>query len=32
MKLAEFRGNALDDLRAFPDDARAEAGHQLYQV
>lgn len=25
----EFRGSALDDLRAFPVSARREAGHQL---
>ncbi len=25
----EFRGGALDDLRAFPRSARQEAGHQL---
>ena len=25
----EFRGSALDDLRAFPLSARREAGHQL---
>ena len=28
----EFRGSALDDLRAFPASARREAGHQLDQV
>jgi phage-related protein len=28
----EFRGSALDDLRAFPTAARREAGHQLDQV
>jgi phage-related protein len=28
----EFRGTALDDLRAFPEAARREAGHQLNQV
>lgn len=28
-KPLEFRGSALDDLRAFPEDARREAGHQL---
>lgn len=27
-----FRGTALDDLRAFPSDARREAGHQIDQV
>ena len=31
-KLVEFRGNSLDDLRAFPLEARREAGHQLDQV
>jgi phage-related protein len=31
-KPAEFRGSALDDLRAFPQAARREAGHQLDQV
>lgn len=28
-KSVEFRGGALADLRAFPTDARREAGHQL---
>ncbi len=28
----EFRGSALDDLRAFPLSVRREAGHQLDQV
>ena len=28
----EFRDSALDDLRAFPDSARREAGFQLDQV
>jgi phage-related protein len=28
----EFRGSALDDLRAFPEAARREAGFQLDQV
>ena len=28
----EFRGSALDDLRAFPAAARREAGYQLDQV
>lgn len=32
LKPVEFRGNALDDLRAFPLSARREAGHQLDQV
>jgi phage-related protein len=31
-KLVEFRGSALDDLRAFPQSARREAGYQLDQV
>lgn len=31
-KLVEFRGSALDDLRAFPVLARREAGYQLDQV
>ncbi|AOV16896.1 hypothetical protein BJI67_07315 [Acidihalobacter aeolianus] len=31
-KTIEFRGSALDDLRAFPSDARREAGHQIDQV
>jgi phage-related protein len=31
-KPVEFRGNALDDLRAFPAAARREAGHQLDQI
>jgi len=31
-KPIEFRGSALDDLRAFPFTARREAGHQLDQV
>jgi phage-related protein len=29
LKPLEFRGGALDDLRAFPEVARREAGHQL---
>lgn len=32
IKPVEFRGSALDDLRAFPPAARREAGHQLDQV
>jgi phage-related protein len=28
-KPVEFRGSALDDLRAFPSAAKREAGHQL---
>lgn len=31
-KPIEFRGNSLDDLRAFPLPVRREAGHQLDQV
>lgn len=31
-KPVEFRGSALDDLRAFPLSARREAGHQIDQV
>lgn len=31
-KPVEFRGSALDDLRAFPGTARREAGYQLDQV
>jgi phage-related protein len=31
-KPVEFRGRALDDLRAFPEAARREAGYQLDQV
>ncbi len=31
-KPVEFRGTALDDLRAFPVSARREAGYQLDQV
>jgi phage-related protein len=31
-KPVEFRGSALDDLRAFPKAARREAGYQLDQV
>ncbi len=32
LKPVEFRGSALNDLRAFPQAARREAGHQLDQV
>jgi len=32
MKPIIFLGDSLDRLRDFPDDARAEAGHQLHQV
>jgi phage-related protein len=28
----EFRGSSLEDLRAFPEAARREAGHQLDQI
>ncbi|TVS09603.1 MAG: type II toxin-antitoxin system RelE/ParE family toxin [Wenzhouxiangella sp.] len=31
-KPIEFRGNSLDELRAFPISARREAGYQLDQV
>lgn len=31
-KPVEFLGSALDDLRAFPDSARREAGFQLDQI
>ncbi|MEO6563909.1 MAG: type II toxin-antitoxin system RelE/ParE family toxin [Nitrosospira sp.] len=31
-KPIEFRGSALNDLRAFPDSAKREAGFQLDQV
>ena len=31
-KPIEFRGSALDDLRAFPVPARREAGYQLHKV
>jgi phage-related protein len=32
LKPVEFRGNALADLRAFPQTARREAGYQLDQI
>ena len=32
MKAVRFRGSALDDLRAFPELARREAGYQLDRV
>jgi phage-related protein len=32
LKPIEFRGSALEDLRAFPAVVRREAGHQLDQV
>jgi phage-related protein len=31
-KPVEFRGSSLDDLRAFPDSARHEAGYQIDRV
>ncbi|MHB1566064.1 MAG: type II toxin-antitoxin system RelE/ParE family toxin [Acidiferrobacter sp.] len=31
-KPVEFRGSALEDLRAFPPEARREAGHQIDHV
>ena len=31
-KRIEFRGSSLNDVRAFPDEARREAGHQLGQL
>jgi phage-related protein len=32
LKSIEFRGNALEDLRAFPEAARRAAGYQLDQI
>jgi phage-related protein len=32
VKPVTFHGDALERLRDFPDEARREAGHQLYQV
>jgi phage-related protein len=32
MKKISFLGDSLTRLRDFPDDARNEAGHQLYEV
>ena len=32
VRSVEFRGGALDDLRAFPAAARREAGYQINQV
>lgn len=32
MKVLRFRGSALNDLRAFPESARREAGYQLDKV
>ena len=31
-KPVTFHGDSLDRLRGFPNDARREAGHELYQV
>lgn len=31
-KPVEFRGSSLADLRAFPEQARRESGHQIDQV
>ncbi len=31
-KPVAFHGDSLDRLRDFPEDARREAGHELYQV
>src|SRR5262245_15246245 len=32
LKRVTFHGDALDRLRDFPEEARREAGHELYQV
>jgi phage-related protein len=32
LKLVTFHGDALDRVRAFPEDARRQAGHELYRV
>lgn len=32
IKPVEFRGNALDELRGFPEDARRSAGYQIDRV
>jgi len=32
IKAVEFRGDALDTLRAFPDSARRQAGYQIDRV
>jgi len=32
LKSVTFHGDSLDRLRAFPLDARRQAGHELYQV
>jgi len=32
MKQLSFVGSALDDLKRFPDDARADAGYELYRI
>jgi phage-related protein len=32
LKRVTFHGDSLDRLRDFPEDARREAGHEVYQV
>ena len=32
LKRVRFHGDSLERIRDFPDDARNEAGHELYQV
>jgi len=32
LKPVTFHGDSLDRVRDFPDDARREAGHELYQI
>lgn len=32
LKPLEFRGRSLDDLKAFPDEARRDVGYQLDKV
>jgi phage-related protein len=32
IKRVTFHGDSLDRLRAFPENARRQAGHELYQV
>jgi len=32
MKQLSFVGSALDDLKHFPDDARSDAGYELYRI
>jgi phage-related protein len=32
LKLVTFHGDSLDQLRDFPDSARRQAGHELFQV